>query len=236
MQSSATVVFRALVMLACLVAIPLAAVVGRSLPDMVKGLVDGQWPGSSAPAYGSSDDAPRFEPSAAADTLRPAADWTGTGRQPPPLERAPAWPAWPVGPVGSTVVAAGHGGPSAVDPKQRQTSLPTAFGAAEPPPGASIPAPRAQPADDQSTVIQERLRQLGATYYLLESWGSREQLYRFYCKVAVGGNPNYTQYFEATDSDPLRTMTRVLQQVEAWRAERKVEGGGWKAEGFGRPG
>ncbi len=56
---------------------------------------------------------------------------------------------------------------------------------------------------------------------MLESWGSREQLYRFYCKVAVGGNPNYTHYFEATGSDPLAAMADVLGQVEAWRAGRR---------------
>jgi hypothetical protein len=65
--------------------------------------------------------------------------------------------------------------------------------------------------------IQDRLKELGATYYLLESWGDQQQVYRFYCRMAIGGNPNYTHYFEATDSDPLRTMHGVLRQVETWR-------------------
>ena len=42
------------------------------------------------------------------------------------------------------------------------------------------------------TTIQNRLRQLGATYYLLGVLGGQQQRYRFYCKMAVGGNPNYT--------------------------------------------
>ena len=67
--------------------------------------------------------------------------------------------------------------------------------------------------------IQHRLRQLGATYYLLELWGSEGQ-YRFYCKMALGGNPDFSRYFEATDSDPLRAMAKVLAQVESWRAGR----------------
>ena len=68
---------------------------------------------------------------------------------------------------------------------------------------------------------RERLRQLGATHCLLESWGDRKQLYRFCCKMAVQGSPNFIRYFEATDSDPVRTMAQVLQQVEAWRAGRQ---------------
>ena len=62
--------------------------------------------------------------------------------------------------------------------------------------------------------IQLRLRELGASYYLLESWGSQRQLYRFSCKMAVGGNTDFTRYFEAADADPLQAMLQVLRQVE----------------------
>ncbi len=78
--------------------------------------------------------------------------------------------------------------------------------------------------------VQERLRELGATYYLLESWGSDQRLFRFYCKVAVGGNADYTHWFEAIHADPLQAMQQVLRRVEAWRggvsmtAQRKDEG------------
>ncbi|MEN6459727.1 MAG: hypothetical protein ABFC63_12440 [Thermoguttaceae bacterium] len=65
--------------------------------------------------------------------------------------------------------------------------------------------------------IQERLRKLGATYYLLESWGADQQLYRFYCKVAVAGSADYTHCFEAIHADPMLAMQQVLQRVEAWR-------------------
>ena len=73
---------------------------------------------------------------------------------------------------------------------------------------------------DRFTSLKERLRDLGATYYLLETWGSQGQLFRFYCKVAVGGSPNYARYFEATHADPLHAMSAVLEQVEAWRLGR----------------
>lgn len=78
-------------------------------------------------------------------------------------------------------------------------------------------------AADQFRAIPERLRQLGATYYLLEAWGNDQQMYRFYCKMAVGGSADYTRYFEASHSDPLQAMQQVLQQVEAWRSGGRIE-------------
>jgi len=100
---------------------------------------------------------------------------------------------------------------------------------------ATVPAPGVDAAGraatgtpataDQFHAIQERLRQLGATYYLLESWGNQQQMYRFYCKMAVGGSAQYTRCFEATHAEPLQAMVQVLQQVEAWR-----DGGSTKAE------
>ena len=80
---------------------------------------------------------------------------------------------------------------------------------------ASVPTPPAERNGYQD--VQDRLQSLGATYYLLESWGNRQELYRFQCKVAVDGNVDYTHYFEATDADPLQAMLQVLRQVEHWR-------------------
>jgi hypothetical protein len=262
MQSSTAVVFRAMVMLACLVAIPLAAVVGKSLPDMIMGLVDGQWLGRPVSTYESFGEAPRFQAATPAD---PSSDVlpqpTGGDRQ--QVQQQPGKPASSVisEPIRSGVIAAGYetpvgrasgsavsagpsggvfqaerggaqpaasrgvygpGGLSAIGPDWPQTSAAEPYGAPHQAPGPSKPAARAGGADGQFSYVQGRLRQLGATYYLLESWGSREQLYRFYCKVAVGGNPNYTHYFEATDSDPLRAMARVLGQVETWRGSRPI--------------
>jgi hypothetical protein len=65
--------------------------------------------------------------------------------------------------------------------------------------------------------IRERLQQLGATYYVLESWGNGQELYRFYCRMAVDGNADYTHCFEATNADPRQAMQEVLRQVESWR-------------------
>ena len=77
--------------------------------------------------------------------------------------------------------------------------------------------PVAEKTLDPFVSIQNSLRQQGATYYLLETVGGQQPNYRFYCKMSIGGNPNYTRPFEASDADPLRAMSLVLQQVEAWR-------------------
>jgi hypothetical protein len=62
-----------------------------------------------------------------------------------------------------------------------------------------------------------RLRELGATYYLLETLGPGSGQYRFYCKVAFGPKPEEMLAFFATDRDPLAAMHQVARQVEAWR-------------------
>ena len=216
-------------MLACLVAIPLAAVFGTSLPDMVKSLLDGRWPAESASRSGSLSETPRFEPTAPADGQsavppRPLApDWTGEA-----LQAAGSRAGGLVAPSTSAVIPAGYESPVAPASDSAASGWPAG---AVSPCGAVGSRPAAGPSDpavgrapstvDQFTYIQDRLRELGATYYLLESWGSQQQLYRFYCKVAVGGDPTYAHYFEATDSDRLKAMAQVLQRVEAWRAGRR---------------
>jgi hypothetical protein len=54
----------------------------------------------------------------------------------------------------------------------------------------------------------------------LESWGDQKREFRFYCRMAIGGNSQYTRSFWAIDNDPLRAMGQVLQQVETWRQGR----------------
>ncbi len=72
-------------------------------------------------------------------------------------------------------------------------------------------------AETEMAVIQQQLKNAGATYYLLETWGLQQQAYRFYCRVAVNGNPDYVHCFEATTAEPLAAMREVLQRVQHWR-------------------
>jgi hypothetical protein len=105
--------------------------------------------------------------------------------------------------------------------------------AVEPKPFPTVPpalsVPPANAVDTAKTPaefdgIPKRLQQLGATYYVLESWGNDQHLYRFYCKMAVAQNADYSHCFEATDADPRHAMQRVLRQVESWR-EATANGG-----------
>jgi len=102
-------------------------------------------------------------------------------------------------------------------PQFSQPGRPVALSANDPAAGRAI-QPLDQP--DRFTVMERRLRENGATYYLLETWGNEGELYRFHCKMAIGNNPNYTRHFEATDRDALKAMAQVLERVEAWRAGR----------------
>jgi hypothetical protein len=68
--------------------------------------------------------------------------------------------------------------------------------------------------------MERKLREYGATYYLLETGGSDGHQYRFHCRMAAGPDPSRVQMFEATDADALSAMAKVVAQVEAWRTGR----------------
>ena len=69
-------------------------------------------------------------------------------------------------------------------------------------------------------ALERRLRELGATYYVLERWGKHGQYHRFQARMAVDGQADRVRHFEATHSDPQQAMANVLAQVESWRAGR----------------
>lgn len=87
----------------------------------------------------------------------------------------------------------------------------------------SEPEPRTpQPAEEQPhmAVWQQTataLQQLGAVEYALEKWGDSGELYRFRCLAAVQGTGAYQRHFQAVDSDGGRAVEQVVEQVRAWR-------------------
>lgn len=93
--------------------------------------------------------------------------------------------------------------------------------AIESPPWQTAPKESGSQESEGFDSMHRRLEQLGATYYLLETWGRGGALYRFHCKMAIGENPNFTRQFEATDSDPMVAMRRVLGEVETWHEKRR---------------
>ena len=66
--------------------------------------------------------------------------------------------------------------------------------------------------------IERQLRELGATYYLLERWGEQDGLYRFQCRLAVTDDAQLVRHFEATGSQPLDAMRTVLGDIQSWRS------------------
>lgn len=262
MQSSATTAFRACVMLACLVAIPAAALFGTSLPGIVQNVLQGKLSLGQRPAEEPLSEAPPFRPDSAPSppaataavsnpalltggpTVLPLSDAGAAAALP-----ATGWPAGgPVGPASPAtnppVVRPENIAPSVspggaqravwADDQSRPRSGVVPAGAtqtagehaavplfsastASVPPAGGEPASAAATPTDRFSYLQLRLRQLGATYYLLETWGDRGQFYRFHCRMAVVPGGNFTRQFEATDTDPLRAMTRVVSEVEAWR-------------------
>ena len=91
---------------------------------------------------------------------------------------------------------------------------PAALRAQFPPPAVSAPA---RAGGEIFQQVERRLRELGATYYLLETWGNSGQMYRFHCKVSAAGNPEPIPEFRCHGwrivSAPMR---QVLEQVEQY--------------------
>ena len=216
-NSSRTTALRALFMLSCLIAIPAVAVSGLSVPDTLGACRAGAralFRGSDM--QGPSPRAVRPLDSLAADGSTPA-----TGR---PIERSrplgqgptlavAAVPARASRVAAATMVDHRGGGPArAVPVDTRPSSRPAAM------PVSAVGVPELAEGSDCLAQAEQRLRRLGATHYLLESWGADGELFRFHCRVAVAGSPTYTRYFEATDADPLAAVGDVLAQIESWRS------------------
>ena len=208
MQSSAGVAGRALIMLACVVGIPALAMSGTSWSEMLKKFQDLRWPTildrTSASTSPVTSEGHRM---ASFDSAAPT-----TGRD---QSLAPLWQPQPAGPANSGVVPAAYQAPADL----------RAGGPAATAPAGQIGSVATSPGSDPFHSIQDRLKELGATYYLLESWGNQQQMYRFYCRMAIGGNPNYTHYFEAMEADPVQAMLGVLRQVETWHQGGMAVGG-----------
>jgi hypothetical protein len=164
----------------------------------------------------------------------------------PPAVVPPAHSFPPVGEVPSVspsaVTNAGMTAPAnTLNPSAANPNLPSAPGRPEsfqPPPesrpiGVSESVRPGDPTDDGSTrsplasgngddkfrLAETRLKELGATHYVLETWGPQNEQYRFACRMAVGGNVGVNRHFEAVEDDPWRAMESVLRQVEDWQKQ-----------------
>jgi hypothetical protein len=242
-QSSTATTFRAFVMLTCILLIPLAAISGTSFPSVVKAIQNGRWPtladfrGPSENSKAGLSEAPRFNASSTVSSPQPGVSTQAFPRSSAPTSAVvPANYETPIAnsPGQSTSFPQNNG------PENRDRTAPSEFarsglenrfstqsertqggrateGANS---ASSVPQlPASGHSDPDATIkaIHTRLKQLGATYYLLEPCGDRMESFRCFCKVAVGGNPHFTRNFQQIDADPVKAMTMVLQQIEDWQ-------------------
>lgn len=203
---------RTTIMVASMIALPLAAVIGFKWPKFLA-------------AEKTTASRPARSPESEKSTAHPAPEWNG-----------PTDPTAAAGGNGGMVIPAG--GINNANNPNNQVALAT-NNDVRPTSGLDVPLvspvtpvahveevrPLPTPSEagegtDPFLQIQQRLRSLGAIHYSLETWGPQGEAYRFQCRMAAGHNPNYSRHFEATDVDPLRVMQTVLNDVEAWKSGR----------------
>jgi len=79
----------------------------------------------------------------------------------------------------------------------------------------SYPAPSPSPQDFES--LAQHLKALGATYYRLEKWGNRGELFRFSCFVTPSEPYAYERHFQAIGADAVMTIRSVIAEIETWK-------------------
>lgn len=250
MRSSAAVTCRAFVMLACLISIPLAAVFGASLPNIVVQWIDGQLPTPGEATRETLSEAPLYcppkewssSPSAVASSAMEAGSCDGARDEYPPiggqicthnggdLQRPAVLDC-----LDRTVSSVGPGVSATPDGAEL---VPVARATWPVPTGSHIPARRPAGVDfaGRGAVpelppglrdrVESRLRELGAVSYRLESWGPDAAFYHFCCRMPVGGSSTCTRHFEHVSARPADAMTAVVRQVEAWKAADNPTGRG----------
>lgn len=264
MQSSTMVALRTMVMVTCLVAVPLAAVIGTALPKVLKSAWQGQpvavsqekeespgmtraqeppplahaplladEPGQTAPTV-AADEAPPISaaPLARITAVRPApADPVAIITDVRPVssgeiaQTAPLWNASPRSARSSaTRQTTAHSLTARpllktdYSPPSPTTARATTVGADDAP-LASLERPAGP--NDSFARSERRLRELGATHYRLETWGSQGELYRCTCNIPVRPRSAAARHFESIEPAPSAAIDAVIRQVEHWRAEQR---------------
>jgi hypothetical protein len=204
---------RAVTLLFCLAAVPLLAIFGKNLPAAVKSLVQSYTSAAkTSPSPTERTDPPVFRPGLLAsksESLATPIAGVETSGKTASVGVLPAQPLVPVtaamhrpDSAASSVTAGNPQMPAVTSTASSETS------AAGFPPGYFREA-------------ELRLRQLGATYYRLETLEPQASHYRFFCKVALGPNEEESLAFFATDRDPLSAIEQVIRQIEGWRTHAK---------------
>ena len=80
------------------------------------------------------------------------------------------------------------------------------------------PPNTSMPQDFES--LRLHLQMLGATYYKLEKWGDRGELFRFSCLVSPTEGHPYEKHFQSFGSDAVTVMQTVVADIEKWKRVR----------------
>ena len=202
MQSPLIVALRALIMLSALFAFPLFALQGGKVPEEVWKVAElvelrvaamlEQRAVAQAPTEIPPLELPLRQPIVQASHMSSRAATTMEAHDPPRTRELIA--TMPITPVSVVSVVEPVGIANLATPQT----------------GAAKEASRQR-------AVERRLRELGATSYALEKWGSDGKLYRFQSEVAVHDDPNFHRNFQAIAADPLLAMREVLDQIERWR-------------------
>jgi len=75
---------------------------------------------------------------------------------------------------------------------------------------------RSEPPQDFESLALH-LKTLGATYYRLEKWGNRGELFRFSCFVTPLEPYSYEKHFQAIGADAVTVMRSVITEIEQWK-------------------
>ena len=229
------------IMVVTMIAIPLLAIFGKQIPELIEGIYRGntktdQWqarpaqPGT-ANNLGANQfagptqrpgltEAPAFQPHDAG-SLNSAHSPTPK-IEPPPLITNAFQTAQPL-PLSPSIN--GTNNSSTLNPARSNN-----LGQALPPntlrdPAVSPAASHTAPADLNSVAFQQgqqRLRDLGVHYFKLETTGEATERYRAKCELRTAVNAQAVE-FSSLHTDPLAALNDIIAQVERARGGRGPE-------------
>jgi len=238
MANSFQMAVRAGIMIVTMVAIPLLAIFGKQLPELIEGIYRGnvktdEWqtrPATPVAAPVSNASVNQLAGQQQRADLTPApAFQPGAGSSNPALSTAPKIEPPPLSPI-----ALQGAQPLPISPTNANTtnlSRSDNLGQALPPStlrdshvspaGLNRPAPSADLNSAAFQQGQQRLRELGASYFKLETTGEATERYRAVCQIAAPNGP--VQNFTSIHADALTALNEVITQIEQTRAGRAPE-------------
>jgi hypothetical protein len=230
MDSSPPFRLRTAIVVVCMITLPLIAVCGVKLPKLFSGFASDNGATAKAPAPKPAPGVsiknavaagnPPLAASGVAEAHRHGGNQGGHESAGIVHTKGEAASDFDPNAANYPVVQASNNDVRAMDPTARTAEaagiypLPTTDAA----PDQMMPPPVV--VAEQFSTIQQRLRAMGATHYVLETWGPQGDMYRFQCRMSAGHHPGYSRQFEAIDSDALRVMQTVLDEIDAWKAGR----------------